>query len=103
MNTFAPRPLSADEKKKDLMRLLSDGRSLLDPPPAVGATKSPPSKLADPHSIRPENPAVHPADQAARAIVAKVNPAVRAAKIEHLREHGNCSSWVWASTGTRRA
>jgi hypothetical protein len=99
-NTFPPRPLSADEKKKDLMRLLSDGRSLLDPPPAVGATKPPTSKLADPHSIRPENPAVHPADRAARAIVARVNPAERPAKITHLREHGNVSSWLWESTGT---
>jgi len=28
---FGPRPLSSDDRKRDLMRLLSDGRSLLDP------------------------------------------------------------------------
>ena len=32
-----PRPLSEDGRKRDLMRLISEDRSLLDPPPATSA------------------------------------------------------------------
>ena len=56
---FVLRPLSSDDKKRDLMCLISWGRSLLDPR-SVGATKPPARKLADPHRI--ENPPVDRGD-----------------------------------------
>lgn len=93
------RPLSIEDKKRDLSTLISWGRSLLDPPPAVGATKPPKSKLSDAGRIRPQNPPIDRGDGVALKIVASIDPDELTAKIAHLREHGNCSSWVWASTG----
>jgi hypothetical protein len=74
-----PRPLSGDDKKRDLMRLLSDGRSLLDPPPSVGATKAPTPKRADPHRIKPQNPPTDRGDVLALRVIADIDQSARAA------------------------
>src|ERR1700722_3970589 len=96
---FPPaRPLSPAEKTKDLMRLISDGRSILAPPPSVGATKATAPMLADAHRIRGVNPPNDHGDALAEKIVARVDPAERAAKIEHLRVYGSCSSRLWMNT-----
>ncbi len=96
---FVLPKFSKADKARDLMRLISWGKSRLDPPPRCGATRPPARKLADPHRIRPENPPVDRGDGVALRVVANIDQDERTAKIAHLREHGNCSSWVWASTG----
>ncbi len=99
---FVFRALTEDDKKRDLMRLISWGKSRLDPPPSVGATKAPAPKLADADGIRPQNPEVDRGDAAALRIVADIDPDERAAKIRHLREHGSCSSWALPGPMARR-
>jgi len=60
-----PRPLPDADKKRDLIRLITWGKSLLDPPPALGRTKA-------------------LARKPARGWIGL-----------HLKEHGSCSSWKW--------
>jgi len=103
------RRFSRDDKARDLLRLITWGKSLLDPPPALGrtkalarkpargwiglGTKAPAPKEAEADPIRAQNPPVDRGDAAALKILANIDPKEREAKIDHIKVHGACSSW----------
>jgi hypothetical protein len=83
------RPPTRQEKRRDLSTLFSWGMSILDPPPRSGATKAATHRLADPNGIRPQHPLNTRPDKLAVKVVERIDPAYRAARIEHIEVHGH--------------
>ena len=92
------RPLTDEEKHRDLFALIGCGRSILDPPPSQGATKPSTPRLADAAGIRAQYPLNTRPDRLAMDVVEKIDPEERAARIEHLDMHGMCASRLWKNT-----
>jgi hypothetical protein len=98
INVPGGRPLTAEEKRRDLFALISCGRSIYDPPPSLGATKPPKSRQAGAEGIRVQPPLNTRPGKLATRIVEKIDPAERAARIAHLDAHGMGASRLWKNT-----